>query len=189
MGRGRKVAVLAAVMVCAGAITSVALATHSQFTSTGVVPLFCGADNGFGGHASVYRISPSTELKVRIGWAVKSQDQATLFLAHQKLVWTITRELDGAPIASHVPAPEYGDTANWSGPVYQEIVDGNGKLQKIWLSSYLAPTSLYVPDGETWRISYSLTADRKTDDGFGTKKNAYEVLSGGNTCTVTGSTS
>jgi hypothetical protein len=119
-----------------------------------------------------------------MGWAVKNEAQARIFLNNQKLVWTVTRS-DSTSV-SHVPSnPEYGNLTYWSGPVYQEAFV-EGKRQKIWRSDYLAPTGVVVAQGETVTVGYTLTASAKTDVGFGNKYKAFETISSGNSCQVTG---
>ncbi|HEY9375648.1 MAG TPA: hypothetical protein VIQ02_00955 [Jiangellaceae bacterium] len=160
---------MAAVMLCTGVFASVAPANHQG----SVVPLFCGS----------HTIPGGTELVVRMGWAVKNEAQARIFLANQKLTWTVSGG-DQATV-SHVPSPEYGEVTGWTGPVYQEVL-AEGKRQKVWLSNYLAPTGVIVGVGETVTVGYTLTASAKTDDGFGNRFNAFETISSGSTCTVTG---
>ena len=164
-----KVALVAAVMLCASVFASGAPASHQG----SVVPLFC----------SSHTIPGGTELVLRMGWAVKNQAQARIFLANQSLTWTVSGG-DQATV-SHVPNPQYGDLTGWTGPDYQEVL-AEGKLQKVWLSNYLMPTGVMVAVGETVTVSYTLTASAKTDDGFGNKFNAFETMSSGSTCTVSG---
>ena len=184
MSLGKRTFIVAAAVLCAAIITSVALATHVQHTGSGVVPMFCGAPDGAGGHAAVYTIPSTTALTVRLGWAVKNAEQATIFLNNQQLTWTVTAD-DGTVLYERIPSPEYGDRTFWSDPVYQEIL-AEGKRQKVYLMSYRVQTGIFIPAGETVTISYTLTASAKTDDGFGNRYAAGETISTWNGCTVTG---
>ena len=56
----------------------------------------------------------------------------------------------------------------------------------MWYVDYLAPTGLTLTAGQTVTIAYTLTANVKTDDGFGNKFDPGDIISSGNTCTATG---
>jgi hypothetical protein len=57
---------------------------------------------------------------------------------------------------------------------------------QYWLTNYRYNTGITLSAGQTVRITFELTANRKTDDGSGYKFEAGEVMTGGSTCTVTG---
>lgn len=145
--------------------------------------MWCNTLDSFG-HSPTNTVSSTSELRFRFGWATKSQGQAANFLRSQKLTWTITDWNDN--VIQRVPNPEYGDlTYRSTQAEYREVTDANGKLQKIWFSNYLYPTGLFVPAGESVTIQFTLTANSRTDDGFGFAYNPFEVISTGS-CTVTG---
>ena len=171
------VALLAAVAVSVGIFTSGASA---RFQANGVVPLFCTSDT----------IPTTTPLQLRIRWVVKNSGQITQFLAHQSLTWTV-RAADGTVLATRTPNPTYGDTTYWSSPVHSTTldIDNDGKIDDVWWADYLAPTGITLAAGESVSVSYLLTADAKTDDGFGFKFDKNETIApapGTPPCVVTG---
>jgi hypothetical protein len=175
MHRLRWAAIPAAVL-CAALFVS---AASARLASNGIVPVFCGM-NG----SAVYEIPTGVPLQLRLGWSVKTSGQASKFLDSQLLSWTVTSS-SGAVLASRTPTT-YGDQTYWSGPVYQEILLGDGTREKVYTSNYLAPTGLTLTVGETVTVSYTLTANAKTDDGFGFAYDKFETISTWNGCTVTG---
>ena len=195
--RLKRFAVLAAVALCAGTVAAVGYASHTtRFAADGVVPLFCGIhfthDDGTETASPVYTISSTTPLTIRLGWSVKNEDQMTQFLNGQKLVWTIT-DSDGSVVLDRATAelsPEYGDTTYWGTPFAQTInttdKGGRTKREKVYTVNYRVETGLLVPAGETYTIAHTLTANTKTDDGFGFKFDAFQTIASGSSCTVTG---
>jgi hypothetical protein len=145
--------------------------------------VFCGSTFGES-HSATFEIPAGSELVIRLGWGTKNRAQSEQFLASQKLLWTVER-LDGTDLVTR-PDPGFGDTSNWSAPSYNEVAQADGKIEKIWQTNYRTGTGVTLAAGETVRITYVLTANTATDDGFGFKFKAGEVLSSGNTCTVTG---
>jgi hypothetical protein len=193
----KRLAVFAAVALSAGTVAAVGQAGHTtRFAADGVVPLFCGIhftfDDGTETSSPVYTISSTTPLTIRLGWSVKNEAQMTQFLNGQKLVWTIT-DSDGNVVLDRTTAelsPEYGDTTYWGTPFAQTIdtVDkgGRAKREKVYTVNYRVATGLLVPAGETYTIAHTLTANTKTDDGFGFAFDAFQPISNWNGCTVTG---
>jgi hypothetical protein len=165
-----RLAVVLVAMATVGVATSVASASHQG----SVVPMFC----------TTHTIPAGTELVLRLGWAAKNYDQSTLFLGAQNLTWTVTRS-DGSAVSRPGPSPTYGDTSNWSAPVYQEAMI-DGKRQKTWFTNYQTPTGVVVGLNETVTVTYGLTVDRNVLDGFGYKLTPGVTLGSGNTCSVTG---
>jgi hypothetical protein len=175
---------LAAAALCAGVVTSAASANHVRTVQAGFpVPMFCGTTSGES-HSPTFAIPAGSELIIRLGWGTKNEAQSRQFLNSQKLLWTVER-LDGTDLVTR-PDPGFGDTSNWSAPTYTEFLQPDGKIQKFWLTNYQTGTGVSLAAGETVRITYVLTADTATDDGFGFKFKAGEVLSSGSSCTVTG---
>jgi hypothetical protein len=161
--------------VCAGVL---ATGASARFQQNSVVPLFCTNDTIPGG----------TELKLRMRWVVRNVGQIDKFLGGQKLAWTVTSS-DGTVLASRVPTnPEYGDLTYWSPGVRSTGQDfnGDGTPDDVWYADYLAPTGVTLAAGQTVTVSYTLTANVKTDDGFYKGIPAYSTIASGTTCTVTG---
>jgi hypothetical protein len=158
------------------ALSAAALATNASaaFRANGVVALFCTSDT----------IPNNVELKLRMRWVVKNSGQITKFLSAQKLVWSVS----GAASLSHTPSPEYGDVSLWSAPVHSTTVDFNndGTIDDVWYADYLAPTGITLATGQSVTVAFTLTANAKTDDGFGTNIPAFQTISSGTSCTVTG---
>lgn len=158
-------------VLCAAVLAPGAAANHP--VPVNGVPMFCN-------HA--YTVTANTPFDMRFTWSVKSQGQAANFLAGQQFSWTVTDVDTEEELAARTPA-DYGDQTGWGAPVYGEgIIEG--KRQKYWGMTYRHTLTL-SPD-QTVRISYTLSADRKTDDGFGFTFDAFEVISSASTCTVTG---
>jgi hypothetical protein len=157
-----------------------ALATGASgaFRANSVVPLFCTSDT----------IPAGSELKLRMRWVVRNSGQADKFLSSQKLSWTVSSS-SGTVLASRVPSnPEYGNLTYWSPKVHQSGTDINndGVVDDVYYMDYLAPTGITLAAGESVTVAYTLTANAKTDDGFGFKFDAFQTIASGSSCTVTG---
>ena len=165
-----KLVVVLVAIATVGIATSVASASHQG----SVVPMFC----------TNHSIPAGSELVLRFGWAAKNYDQSILFLEAQNLTWTVTRS-DGSSVSRPAPSPTYGDTSNWSAPVYREsMIDG--KRMKNWFTNYQTSTGVVVGLNETVTVTHGLTVDRNVLDGFGYKLTPGVTLGSGNTCSVTG---
>jgi hypothetical protein len=169
---------LLVVAVC-GLVSAGVLATgaSAQFHADSVVPVFCTSDTIPGG----------TQLQLRLRWVVRNQGQIDRFLGGQKLVWSVSSS--SGVLASRVPsAPEYGDSTYWSPKVHSTTRDfnGDGVVDDVWYADYLAPTGVTLAAGQTVTVSYTLTANVKTDDGFFKGIPAFSTIATGNSCTVTG---
>jgi hypothetical protein len=175
-------ALLAAAAIAAATCGFLVTMASAAPRPSGVVALFCGHDT---------IPADTTQLQLRIRWVVRNSGQITKFLAHQKLVWTIYNSDDSVRLA-HTPSPEYGDETNWSAPVhFVGDLNNDGVTDDVWYSDYLAPTGITLHVGESVRVAFTLTADSKTDDGFRGEPGAgpwpaYQVISSGTSCLVTG---
>ena len=65
-------------------------------------------------------------------------------------------------------------------------INGDGVIDDVWYTDYLSATGVVVGLNQSVTVSYVLTANSKTDDGFGYKFNAYDTIASGTSCTVTG---
>lgn len=166
--------VFALAALCA-ATCAMVLATGASagFRANGVVALFCSNDT----------IPAGMPLQLRMRWVVKNSGQITKFLAGQDLVWSVS----GAASLSHTPSPQYGDVSLWSAPVHSTTVDfnGDGKIDDVWYADYLAATGITLATGQSVTVAYTLTANVKTDDGFGNNIPAFQTIASGTSCTVT----
>ena len=90
-------------------------------------------------------------------------------------------------VAPHTPSPQYGDVSLWSAPVHSTTVDfnGDGKIDDVWYADYLAATGITLATGQSVTVAYTLTANVKTDDGFGNNIPAFQTIASGTSCTVT----
>ena len=174
----RRLSVFAILLTTVG-LSVLAGNASASFHANGVVPLFCTSDT----------IPAGTPLQLRIRWVVKNSGQITKFLSGQSLTWTVTAS-DGSLLASSTPSPQYGDVTHWSAPVHSTGVDFNadGVPDDVYYADYLAPTGLTLAAGQTVTVRYQLTANVKTDDGFGTNIPAFTTItaSGSTPCSVTG---
>ena len=171
-----KLAVVLGVAVCAFA--AIASGASARYQVNSVVPVFCSSDT----------IPAGSELKLRMRWVVRNTGQADKFRSSQKLTWTVTGA-DGTVLATNQPLnPEYGDTRLWSPKVHSNTTDinGDGVIDDVWYTDYLSATGVVVGLNQSVTVSYVLTANSKTDDGFGYKFNAYDTIASGTSCTVTG---
>jgi hypothetical protein len=163
-------------LIVAACAAVVVPGASARFQPNSVVPLFCTSDTIPGG----------TQLSVRIRWVVRNSGQIDKFLSSQLLTWTVYDSSNNV-LASRTPAT-YGDRTGWSAPVHSNTVDMNndGVIDDVWYADYLMATGVTVATGETVRIAHSLTANAKTDDGFGFRYNAGDTISSGSNCSVTG---
>ena len=75
-------------------------------------------------------------------------------------------------------------------------MNNDGKIDDVYYADYQAPTGLTLTAGQSVTVSYYLTANSKTDDGFGNTAAKYGIVSHGNNstpptpgadyCTITG---
>ena len=169
---GSRLRLMALIAVAAAmGIGIFATAASAAFRANSVVPVFCSNDT----------IPANTELSVRLRWGVSNKGQLDGFMAAQKLTWAIYTSDGSTLLASSAPtSPEYGDTTSWSayGQEVGTITTKTGAVQKqkFTYSDYLQATGYTVALGETVILTYELSANAPTDDGFGWKFTAAGVL-------------
>lgn len=159
-------------VACTGIFASLALAAPSG-TITPYVHCSDGQETVPGG----------SQLIVRSAWATGSWGNVQKFLDHQKITWSVYSADGSTLLASRTPSA-FGDKTFWSEPQFGVgTIDGQDKSR--WLTTYLAPTGVTVATGQSVKLVYNWSVDKKLDDDFG-----YDIRPGTiaetTSCVITG---